>query len=75
MTSVKCALSVMLIIFMLFSASVFCVNTAYAEGESADPEISKKLDDILANQQAILGELAAIKEELNIVKIRVTQQQ
>lgn len=38
-------------------------------------EIMQKLDDVLANQKTILGNLANIKEELNIVKIRITQRQ
>ena len=75
MISVKRILSVVLITLALISAPIFFSDTAYAEGETSDSEISKKLDDILANQQTILSELASIKEELRTVKIRVTQQQ
>ena len=38
-------------------------------------EVLKKLDDVLANQQAILTALAQMREEIQIIKIRVTQVQ
>lgn len=34
-----------------------------------------QLDKVLANQSAILSDLASMKEELRIIKIRITQQQ
>lgn len=44
-----------------------------AQGAASDSEIAKKLDDILKNQKAILEGIALIKEELNMIKIRVTK--
>ncbi len=38
-------------------------------------EVSKKLDQVLNNQKAILDGVESLKQELNIVKIRVTQKQ
>lgn len=42
------------------------------EGDS-DPEVSKKLDEVLKNQKEILQEIASIKESLEVIKIRVTR--
>jgi len=75
MISVKRILSWILIALALISIPIFSGSAAYAEDGATDSEISKKLDDILSNQQTILSELASIKEELRTVKIRVTQQQ
>jgi hypothetical protein len=51
-------------------------HMALAQGSrSSDEDLARKLDTVLSNQQAIMDELAAIKEELKIVKIRVTQSQ
>ena len=38
-----------------------------------DSELLKKLDEITQGQKAILDELASMKEDLRIIKIRVTQ--
>jgi len=38
-----------------------------------DPSVSNKLNQILKGQQAIAADIAFIKSELNVVKIRVTQ--
>jgi hypothetical protein len=46
-----------------------------AQGPGTDAAIGKKLDDILNGQRAIMQGIADLKEELRIVKIRVTQQQ
>ena len=40
-----------------------------------DAAVANKLELVLNNQKLILGELAAIKEELAIIKVRVTQAQ
>lgn len=67
-----------------FLAVIFIVLTvvAFQSGAWAQDDqtrqlsdISSKLDQILSNQKTIFDEIAQIKEELNIVKIRVTQQQ
>ena len=46
-----------------------------AQGSASDSDILRKLDDILNTQKAIQDDIAAIKEELAVVKIRVTQNQ
>jgi hypothetical protein len=40
-----------------------------------EAEVLAKLTQILDNQKAILDQLASMKEELRIIKIRITQQQ
>ena len=55
-------------IFFLFSA-----RQIQAEAPVSDTEISKKLDDILKTQKDIMEGIKSMKEELNIIKIRVTQ--
>ena len=46
-----------------------------AEGQGMDPELSKKLSEIVDNQKKILDEIQVIKGELSIIKIRITQNQ
>jgi len=46
-----------------------------AETAGSDPEVLKKLDDISSSQKAILKALADLKQDLYIIKIRVTQTQ
>lgn len=38
-----------------------------------DPVVLNKLNEILKGQQTIAADIASIKSELNVVKIRVTQ--
>ena len=51
---------------------IFTNNIIQAESDSS---VSRKLDEILNNQKSILSGIDSLKEELNIVKIRITQQQ
>ncbi|MFA6078220.1 MAG: hypothetical protein WC779_00520 [Candidatus Omnitrophota bacterium] len=50
-------------------------RTIQAQSGAPDPEIMTKLDEISVTQNKILAEIEAIKEEVRIVKIRVTQTQ
>ena len=48
----------------------------HAQGQGAgDSSVLAKLDEVLNGQRAIMEELASLKEELRVIKIRVTQQQ
>jgi len=48
----------------------------HAQGSSGPgADVIAKLDRVLDNQKTILDDLASIKEELRIIKIRITQQQ
>lgn len=69
--------SVLLIAGAISAGSLFIGERfMYAQGSSGtDQAILAKLDAALRNQSAILSDLASIKEELKIIKIRVTQSQ
>ncbi len=43
--------------------------------ETADSTVLAKLEAVLGNQKSMMEDLAAIKEELRIIKIRITQSQ
>lgn len=60
----------------VISGVLFLVSTStHAEGAVDSQEISRKLEEVLNNQKTILADLAALRNEIQIVKIRVTQQQ
>ena len=42
---------------------------------ASDSSVLAKLSEILNNQKSIMGDLASMKEELRIIKIRITQSQ
>jgi len=44
-----------------------------AQSASQETDVLKRLNEIASDQKAILTDLAFIKEELRIIKIRVTQ--
>lgn len=41
----------------------------------SDSVISAKLDEVLSNQKTIMSQMESLKQELSIIKIRITQQQ
>ncbi|GEM_PF-3350069 len=68
--------AVLLAAFLTAIPLIVTVKAVRAQEEVQDTMgLSAKLDQILENQKAIAGQLDAIKQELNIVKIRITQQQ
>lgn len=62
---------------ILVIASLFVFTGRLINAQSVNPnlDISKKLDDILKNQKTVIQGIEFLKSELNIVKIRITQQQ
>ncbi|MFA5146552.1 MAG: hypothetical protein WC515_04170 [Candidatus Omnitrophota bacterium] len=48
---------------------------AKAQNEGSSPEVLKKLDEVLRAQKEVLDGIKSLREEVQIVKIRVTQQQ
>jgi len=71
----RTALYAICIFTILCIGSVFASQLLHAQTDSADSQIVKKLDEILANQKTFTQDIAFIKEELRIIKIRITQQQ
>ena len=62
---------------VVLAAAAFIVQALMGAMVSAEDDsmVLSKLDKILKSQDSISKDLAAIKSELNIVKIRVTQAQ
>lgn len=65
--------SVSIIVAVVLLGGVFCVIDA--QTKSSDSAVLEKLDAVLSAQKSMTDELAAIKEDLRIIKIRITQSQ
>jgi hypothetical protein len=74
-------LRVMLIGFLLAAVIIalpfLLTKATCAEDQSASAlnEIKGKLDQVLSGQRAIANDIASMKQEIDIIKIRVTQSQ
>lgn len=67
---------VIVVLALFVTLPLFLSGTVNAQDEtSVQGDISGKLDQILSNQKAIMDQIASVKQELSVVKIRVTQQQ
>lgn len=75
MKSRKTIIALSLVIAMLAIFSVMILKTTNAQSSGLDPELSARLNEILSNQRLIMADLSAMKEQLKILTIRVTQQQ
>lgn len=69
-------------IMVFISAAAFVAVLSLAgsvlhaqSSDSSSSVVAAKLDKVLVNQKSIIEDLAAIKEELKIIKVRVTQSQ
>lgn len=73
----KKTVAVVLVSAIVIAAALgLTVRATQAQSHTAaDPAVLSKLDAILKGQKAIMEELAAIRERLKIVEIRVTQAQ
>ena len=72
----KKVLAGVVLVSFLASLPLLLAGPAHAEDQAVNQtEISNKLDQILASQKAIMNEIAAMKQELSIIKVRVTQAQ
>ncbi|MBU0605075.1 MAG: hypothetical protein KKH77_02170 [Candidatus Omnitrophica bacterium] len=68
------AVSASIVVAVVLLGGIFCVIDA--EGaKSSDSAVLAKLDAMLDSQKSITDDLAAIKEDLRIIKIRITQAQ
>ena len=60
----------------LLSLPFLMAKVTHAQDQGLDSgAISSKLDQILNNQKALADQVASIRQELNIIKVRVTQAQ
>ncbi len=54
---------------------VFTYGPLHAQGSISESDIMAKLDEISKGQEEVVAAINSIKEELQIIKIRVTQSQ
>ena len=59
----------------IIMVSLFTLASGQIRAGADDAGVAKKLYEVLDNQEAIMESLSSIKEELKVIKIRVTQQQ
>ena len=72
----KILISIILASVLIAGASVFVKSRTHAQDQGIDQgNISAKLDQILNNEKALMDQIASMRQELNIIKIRVTQAQ
>jgi hypothetical protein len=65
----------LIIFLMILSVIAAAGRIVTAQDAASSVEILKKLDDMIAAQKAIAQDIAMMKEEIKIIKIRVTQNQ
>ncbi|MDD5136708.1 MAG: hypothetical protein PHX20_07350 [Candidatus Omnitrophica bacterium] len=65
------------LVLLMAAPPLFFTKTTQAENDSNDQSgvIIGKLNQVLDNQKAIAADIASMKQELSVVKIRVTQSQ
>ena len=66
------------IVLVLFFASPLFLSAKVTEAQDQSTDQSavlSKLDQVLNSQKILMDEMAAMKQELNTIKIRVTQAQ
>lgn len=71
-------IAVIFVILLIVISSFLVLTNRFIEAQDStktDEGMSNKLDEVLKNQKMILEDLASIKEELNIIKVRITQSQ
>jgi len=62
------------LLFVIMSMRFVPAGTTFAQDQSSNQsEIIAKLDQVLNGQKAVMEQIASMKEEINIIKIRVTQ--
>ena len=70
----KILIGIMLVSVLMATASIF-ENSRTDAQEQRQTDISAKLDQVLNNERIIMDQIASMRQELNIIKIRVTQSQ
>ena len=69
----KMIFAVLVVLSIVSILSFFGGTSSHAQDKDNSSGLSAKLDEVLSNQKAIMQELDTIKKELNIIKIRITQ--
>ena len=74
----KLLTGIILSLLLIAAACLFVNSRTHAEEGSSTPDLSilvSRLDQILSNQRTIMDQVASMRQELNVIKIRVTQSQ
>ena len=71
----KCIGSTIVVIAVIMLLLTMTGRTTYAQSSGDSNTVLAKLQEVLNNQKQIMAELASLKEDVRIVKIRVTQSQ
>ncbi len=68
---------ILFIIVLVIAASIFAsaYHSIMAQDNGTDETVMRKIDEVLTGQQEILAAIASLKEEMAIIKIRITQMQ
>lgn len=61
---------IVVILVVVVGTSIFGIS--HAQNEGSGTAVLSRLKEIISNQKDILRELSAMKEELRIIKVRVT---
>jgi len=63
-----------LIVLLVIAGVLFIsTNSLRAQNVSNDSDILRKLDEILSNQKAMRDDMNLMRQEIAVIKIRVTQ--
>jgi glucosamine 6-phosphate synthetase-like amidotransferase/phosphosugar isomerase protein len=71
----KKILAIIVLAVMLAASSSLAQDETQQAPSAELNEIIGKLNEVLSSQKALMEQVASLKEELNIIKIRVTQSQ
>ena len=72
----KTLMGIIVLSVLIAAASVFVNSKTHAQDQMQDQSgIASKLDQILSNQKIIMDQVSSMRQELNVIKIRVTQSQ
>ena len=76
MSTRKILLGIIACLIVIVALAAMTGVVTHAEGQGTDESsVLAKLDEILNGEKAIMADIAAMREELRVIKIRVTQQQ
>ena len=71
----KAALFITVFVIGIVCGLIFSYGSIHAQGAVSEGDVMSKLNAIAKSQEDMAGTLNSIKEDLQIVKIRVTQMQ
>ena len=69
-------IGMILALVLIAAASIFVNSRTHAQEQNPDQAaVLAKLDQVLNNEKTIMDQIESMKQEVNIIKIRVTQSQ